>query len=90
MTEANLKIAETDVVKRTIQYMSIKKWVTDTQHTLILQGAKLEEKTETKMIATDSKQNGYTHNSDNNSNRGYKGNSNRRQDEWNNRRSGKK
>ena len=29
MTESGLKVAETDVVKRTAQYMSIKKWVTE-------------------------------------------------------------
>ena len=44
MTEPGLKVAETDVVKRTAQYMSIKKWVTENQETLILQDTKLEEK----------------------------------------------
>ena len=36
ITEPGLKVAETDVVKRTAQYMNIKKWVTENQETLIL------------------------------------------------------
>ena len=80
MTEPGLKVAETDVVKRTAQYMSIKKWVTENQETLILQGAKLEEKTETpvEMITTDSNQSGNAQNSDKTNNRGNRGNNYRR------------
>ena len=37
MTDPGLKVAETDAAKRTNQYMSIKKWVTET---LVLQGVK--------------------------------------------------
>ena len=60
--------------------MSIKKWVTENQETLILQGAKLEEKTETPvaMITTDSKQSGNAQNSDKTNNRGNRGNNYRR------------
>ena len=87
MTDPGLKVAETDVVKKPDQYMSIKKWVTESQETLILQGAKLEEKTETPvtMITTDSKQSGNTQTSNKTNNLSNKGNSKRRQDEWGNR-----
>ena len=51
MTESDLKIAETDVEKRTAQYMSIKEWLTETQKTHILQGTKLEEKADTTVTA---------------------------------------
>ena len=67
--------------------MSIMSWVTENQETLILQGAKLEEKTETPvtMITTDSKQSGNTQTSNKTNNQGNKGNSKLRQDEWSNR-----
>ena len=67
--------------------MSIKKWVTENQETLILQGTKLKEKTEmpVTMIITDSQQSGNAQTSNKVTNQGSKSNSNRRQDEWNNR-----
>ena len=76
MTESDLEVAETDVKKRTVQYMCIKEWVTKTQRTLILQGTKLEEKAETPvtMITTDSHNSGGVQNSNRMSNQGGKSN----------------
>ena len=42
MTETNLEVAETNAKTRTAQYMSINKWVTRNQRTLIRQGTKLD------------------------------------------------
>ena len=66
--------------------MSIEKWVTESQETLILAGTKLEEKagTPVTMITTDSKQSGNAQNSNKADNQGNKSNSKRRQDEWSN------
>ena len=91
MTDPGLKVAETDAAKRYNQYMSIKKWVTENEEILVLQGTKLEDKTETPvvMIATDDKQSGNAQNSDKNNGRGNTGNSNRRQNKWNSRRQGR-
>ena len=57
MTDSSLKVAETDAEKRYNQYMSIKKSVTENEEILVLQGTKLEDKTETPvvMITTDDK-----------------------------------
>ena len=91
MTESDLEVAETDVKKRTVQYMCIKEWVTKTQKTLILQGTKLEEKAETAvtMITTDSQNNGSAPNSNRTANHGGKNNNKRHQDEWKKKRNGK-
>ena len=50
MTDTGLKVAEIDAAKRYNQYMSIKKWVTENKKILILQGTKLEDKTETPVV----------------------------------------
>ena len=84
MTVPDLKVAETDAVKRTNQYMSIKEWVRENQETLVLQGTEVEEKAETPvtMIATDSNHSGGAQNSNRTSNQGSRNNNKRRQDEW--------
>ena len=82
MANDNLEIAETDASKRTEQYMAVKKWVTKTQKTLIVQGIKLEEKAETPvtMITTDNHNNKRVQNSDRGSQKGNKGNRRHQQD----------
>ena len=78
----NLEIAETDAHKRTIQYMAVKNWVTQTQKSLVRQGIKLEEKAETTvtMIATDSQQDRRSQNLDRGGQKGNKGNRRYQQD----------
>ena len=65
--------------------MSIKKWVSENEEILVLQGTKLEDKTKTPvvMITTDDKRSGNAQKYDKNNGRGNKGNNNRRQNEWN-------
>ena len=90
MTEPSLRVAETDAGKRFNQYMSIKKWVTDNEKILVLQGTKLEDKAETQvvMIITDNKQSENAQKNDKNNGRGNRGNNNRRQNGWNSRQQG--
>ena len=70
--------------------MSIKKWVTDNEKLLVLQGTKLEDKAETQvvMITTDNKQSENSQKYDKNNGRGNRGNNNRRQNGWNSRQQG--
>ena len=85
MTDPDLRVAETDSGKRLNQYMSIKKWVTETEEILVLQGTKMEDKAETQVVLITSNENGNSQKHDKNNSRGNRGNSNRRQNEVNSR-----
>ena len=83
----SLDTAETNISRRKDQYMKIKKWVAKMQQKLIVQGTKLDEKSETTvaMVTIDEQYNGKPQYNGKGNIQGNKGNRNQKHEKRNER-----